>query len=103
MHGEVINNLGQAKIRQKRAYASQKGKHMLFKFQEGKTYVKMKKMSMASSCDRHFYLLNTWIAMDFWSRMKEEGFALSKEKMTNCGIDLEEIYNSSTLNLFCED
>lgn len=29
--------------------------------------------------------------MDFWSRMKEEGFTLSKDKMTNYGIDLEEI------------
>jgi hypothetical protein len=41
--------------------------------------------------------------MDFWSRMKEEGFVLSKEKMTNCGTNFEKIYNYSTLHFFCED
>lgn len=44
----------QTKIKQSRAYASQKRKHMFLKFQEGKTYVNMKKMSMASSCERLF-------------------------------------------------
>jgi uncharacterized protein YecE (DUF72 family) len=32
MHGEVTNNVGQTQIRQKQAYASQKGKHMFFIF-----------------------------------------------------------------------
>jgi hypothetical protein len=61
------------------------------------------KMSMVSSCEFFFYSLNIWMAMDFWSRMKKEGFVLSKEKMTHCGTDLEEIFNCSTLHLFCED
>jgi hypothetical protein len=58
MHGKGTNNVGQTQIRQKQAYASWKGKHMFFKFQEGKTYVKMKKlgkkMSMVSNCERPF-------------------------------------------------
>ncbi len=62
MHGEVTRNSTQAQARQKRAYASQKGKHMFLGFKEGITLVKMKtlrkKKSMASSWEGPFLFVN---------------------------------------------
>jgi hypothetical protein len=34
-----------------------------------------------------------------WSRMREEGFVLSKGRTKNFGIDLEDIYKSTMLHL----
>jgi hypothetical protein len=49
MHGEVIENVDQAHVKQKQAYASRKGKQMFLGFKEGITYVKMKKPSKNKS------------------------------------------------------
>ncbi len=43
MHGEVTKNVNQTHVKQKKTYATHKGKQLCEGFKEGKTYVKMKK------------------------------------------------------------
>ncbi len=43
MHGEVVENVNHAQVKQKWAYGAWKGKQMFLGFKEGETYVKMKK------------------------------------------------------------
>lgn len=59
MHGQVIENVGQTQTRQKRTYASKEKKKLYLGFNEGKTYVKMKKHGkrkpLASSWEGPFF------------------------------------------------
>jgi hypothetical protein len=43
IHDQVVENVNKAQTKQKKTYASRKGKQMFFCFTKGETYVKMKK------------------------------------------------------------
>lgn len=72
---------------------------MFVGFEEGKMYVKIKKLgkkkSLTSSWEGPFLFMK----MSSWNKMKEVEFMSSKGRMKSFGIDLEEIYKSTMLHL----
>ncbi len=65
MHGEFINNIGQAQIKHKCAYATRKEKQMFMGFKEGAMLMKMKKIakkkSLVSIQEGPFLLCRIWM------------------------------------------
>ncbi len=60
MHGQILDNVSQAQMKQKKNYVSRKGKQMFARFIEGESYVKMKKLgkniTFISSWEGPFFL-----------------------------------------------
>ncbi len=78
MHGEVINNIRQAQIKHKCAYATRKENQMFMGFKEGVMLTKMKKFAKKKSLDFSyegpFLLCSIWMQKDFWKKMKVKQF-----------------------------